>query len=86
MIAPHGGKLVNRVLDAEAREEALARASELPALVVPDDIAGDARNLARGVFSPLEGFVGKQQFESIIESERLPDGTRYTIPTRRTGR
>jgi len=80
VIPPHGGKLVNRVLDAEAREEALARASELPMLVVPDDIAGDARNLARGVFSPLEGFVGKQQFESIIESERLPDGTRYTIP------
>jgi len=80
MIAPHGGKRANRVLTDGAREEALARARELPKLVVPDDIAGDARNLARGVFSPLEGFVVKQQFDSIVESERLPDGTRYTIP------
>ena len=80
MIAPHGGKLVDRVLTGDGLEEVLARSSALPTLVVPDDIAGDARNLARGVFSPLEGFVGKEQFESIVEGERLPDGTRFTIP------
>ncbi len=80
MIAPHGGKLVNRVLTGEALAEVLDRCSEIPTLVVPDEIAGDARNLARGVFSPLEGFVGKEQFEGIVESERLPDGTRFTIP------
>jgi sulfate adenylyltransferase len=80
MIAPHGGVLVDRVLTGEAREQALARARELPRLVLPDEVAGDARNLARGVFSPLEGFVTREQFESIIETERLPDGTRYPIP------
>lgn len=80
MIEPHGGRLVDRILSGEAREEALARAAELPKLVVADEIAGDARNLARGVFSPLEGFTGREQFESIVNDERLPDGTIYTIP------
>ncbi|MCD6361419.1 MAG: hypothetical protein J7M38_11235 [Armatimonadetes bacterium] len=80
MISPHGGKLVDRALVGEALDEASARVADLPRLVVPDDIAGDARNIARGVFSPLEGFVGKDDFDSIVQSERLADGTIYTIP------
>ena len=80
MIEPHGGTLVNRILTGGALEEAVARAAELPKLVVADEIAGDARNLARGVFSPLDGFVGRAQFEGIVNDERLPDGTIYTIP------
>jgi len=47
--------------------------------VVADEIAGDARNLARGVFSPLEGFVTRAQFDGIVNEERLPDGTIFTI-------
>ena len=80
MIAPHGGRLVERILAGEAREDVMRRLSEYPALVVPDEIAGDARNLARGVFSPLEGFVTSDQFAGIINEERLPDGTIFTIP------
>ncbi|MFW6438013.1 MAG: sulfate adenylyltransferase, partial [Armatimonadota bacterium] len=80
MIDPHGGTLVNRILAGDALDEALAKAEDLPKLAVPEEIAGDARNLARGVFSPLDGFVGREQFESIIAEERLPDGTIYTIP------
>ena len=80
MIEPHGGTLVNRILSGDALEEALARAAELPKLVVADEIAGDARNLARGVFSPLDGFVGRAAFEGIVNEERLPDGTIFTIP------
>ncbi len=80
MIAPHGGKLVDRVLAGPALDEAVAKAADLPKLVVPDDIVGDARNLARGVFSPLEGFVCKADFDGIVANERLADGTIYTIP------
>ena len=80
MIDPHGGTLVNRILSGGALEEAQARAAELPKLVVGDEIAGDAKNLARGVFSPLDGFVGRAQFDGIVNDERLPDGTIYTIP------
>lgn len=80
MIDPHGGTLVNRILSGDALEEALARAEDLPKLVVAEEIAGDARNLARGVFSPLDGFVGQAEFEGIVNDGRLPDGTIYTIP------
>ena len=80
MIAPHGGKLVDRILVGEPRENLMKRVADLPTLVVADEIAGDARNIARGVFSPLEGFVTSEQFAGIINDERLPDGTIFTIP------
>ncbi len=80
MIAAHGGKLVDRTLVGEAREQAMMRAAGLPRLVVADEIAGDARNIARGVFSPLEGFVTSDEFKGIVDDERLADGTIFTIP------
>ena len=80
MIEPHGGKLVNRVLQGDALKEARARAASLPRLTVNFDTARDAQNIARGVFSPLEGFIGSADLASIIASYRLANGVPFTIP------
>lgn len=80
MIEAHGGKLVNRVLEGAALAEAKARASSLPKLTVNFDTARDAQNLARGVFSPLEGFIGKADLDSILAGYRLANGVPWTIP------
>jgi len=80
MIKPHGGKLVNQVLEGEALQQASREAKNLPKLVVSSDVTREARNIARGVFSPLEGFVGSADFESIIESDKLTSGVVWTIP------
>ena len=80
MIEPHGGKLVNRVLQGDALKEARARAASLPRLTVNFDTARDAQNIARGVFSPLEGFIGSADLASIIASYRLAKGVPFTIP------
>jgi sulfate adenylyltransferase len=37
-------------------------------------------NIASGVFSPLEGFMRKADFESVLISGRLADGVPWTIP------
>lgn len=80
MIEPHGGKLVNRVLQGDALKDARARAASLPRLTVNFDTARDAQNIARGVFSPLEGFIGSTDLASIIASYRLANGVPFTIP------
>lgn len=80
MIRPHGDKLVNRVLEGEALQQASRETDSLPKLVVRSDVAGEVRNIARGVFSPLEGFVGSADFGSIIESDKLTSGVAWTIP------
>lgn len=80
MIQPHGGKLIDRVLQGDALADAKARAASLPRLQVSYDTARDAQNIARGVFSPCEGFIGKADLESILKGYRLANGVPWTIP------
>src|SRR5512139_2074054 len=80
MIQPHGGKLVDRVLDGECRKDVLAASRALPKLTINDESVSDVENIARGVFSPLEGFMGKADFRSVLNEMRLPNDLPWTIP------
>ena len=80
MIAPHGGTLVDRVVPEAELTEAVAKAQSLPRLVINHDLARDAQNIARGVFSPLTGFIGQADFQSLLERDRLASGAAFTIP------
>ena len=57
MPRPHGGKLVNRVLEGKEKERALGEVEELEKLQVSKVLASDLESIARGVYSPLEGFL-----------------------------
>ncbi len=80
MIAPHGGQLTNRVLEGQALESALQQAESLKKISVDYDTARDVQNIARGVFSPIEGFVSEADLKSICESNCLTSGVAWTIP------
>ena len=73
MINAHGGKLVNRVIDADP--------SGLFSIDISADLANDVENIADGIFSPLEGFLNQQDFESVISKGRLANGIAWTMPT-----
>lgn len=77
---PHGGKLVNRVLDSTRREKILEAQEEFTTIQVNDEIASDAANIAQGVFSPLEGFLCEEDFKSVLNNKRLANGLAWTIP------
>ncbi len=80
LVPPHGGTLVNRIVsDAEAatlRDEAAG----LPRIELSAKQACDLEMIAIGAFSPLTGFVGKADFESICKDMRLASGTVFPIP------
>jgi sulfate adenylyltransferase len=80
MIAPHGGRLVNHVLEGDARKEWTARAATLPQFHVGLETAFDIENLATGVFSPLEGFMTRADVDHVLQRNRLTDDTPWTIP------
>lgn len=77
---PHGGKLVDRVLKGTVRESVLAEIHKLPQLTINAELASDVMNIATGVFSPLEGFMGEDDFHGVLRYKRLATGVPWTIP------
>jgi len=80
LIAPHGGKLVNRVLDSTAAQNAGKEASALPSIRLSPREQFDLEMIAAGAFSPLSGFMGQADFQSCCKNMRLSDGTVWPIP------
>ena len=77
---PHGGKLVNRVLEGGERNRVLRELPRLPRLELSSEQASDLVNIATGVFSPLEGFMGEEDFQMVLYHKRLANGLPWTIP------
>jgi sulfate adenylyltransferase len=80
MIQPHGGKLVDRVLRGSQKEEVLERAKTLPKIVLDAESVSDVENIANGVYSPLEGFLGKADFRNVLNQMRLANDLPWTVP------
>ncbi|MDP2947956.1 MAG: sulfate adenylyltransferase [Chloroflexota bacterium] len=80
LIAPHGGKLVNRLAEGEARQELLERAPSLPALRLSARLISDLELIAVGGYSPLEGFLCRADYASVLEEMRLSNGLPWSLP------
>lgn len=79
-IAPHGGRLVHRVLVGDEREEARVRARELKQIALNARTLSDLELLAVGAFSPLEGFMRNKDYEGVVHGMRLSSGIPWTLP------
>src|SRR5215218_1244161 len=79
-VAPHGGQLVDRTIPAEERDERLREVAELPKVSLGSRTASDLQMISTGVFSPLEGFMLREEYESVVEEMRLPDGLVWSLP------
>lgn len=79
-IKPHGGTLINRILTGQSREEALERAGNLPRVVLDRWELSDLELIANGAFSPLKGFMKRDDYENVVNKMRLADGTVWSIP------
>jgi len=80
LIQPHGGKLINSYLSENERKETLLRAINLPRLTLSTRNIADLECIATGVYSPLEGFVNEQEYNSIVKDMRLSNGLAWSIP------
>lgn len=79
MNTPHGNRLVERVLDKNAKRRVLED-KDIPKVNISAEIASDVENIAYGILSPLEGFLGKDDFISVIKRGRLSNDLPWTIP------
>lgn len=77
---PHGGTLINRVAVGAEREGLLELAKNLYPIQINAWTISDLNLIGVGVFSPLTGFLGKEDYDSVVENMRLADGTVWSIP------
>ena len=73
--SPHGNKLIDRLVISEKKNM-----DGMYTLQVSNDLRNDIENIADGIFSPLEGFVGEDDFQSIVKTGRLSNGLAWTVP------
>ena len=75
LIAPHGGRLVRRVATPAELD-----ADTLPRIEIAETDLLDCEQIAHGTYSPLTGFMDRTTLDSVLERNRLPDGTVWTLP------
>jgi sulfate adenylyltransferase len=80
-ITPHGGALVNRFVAEHTRTALLAKAQQLPCIQVDAYAAFDIDGIAKGILSPLTGFMGAEDTHSVLDKMQLSNGVPWTIPT-----
>jgi len=79
-IEPHGGKLINRIAKGAQKEELKDRASSLKKVSLTARLLSDVEMISIGAFSPLEGFMRRDDYESVVRNKRLKNGLVWTIP------
>ena len=80
LIAPHGGALVDLLVTPERAAEMKIQSKEWPSWDMSPRQLCDVELLLCGAFSPLQGFMGKADYESCCDKMRLADGTLWPIP------
>lgn len=80
LILPHGGLLKDLYLSGQAVAEEKKKAQEYVSWDLTPRQICDIELLLNGAFSPLEGFLGKDDYESVVNSMRLTDGTLWPMP------
>jgi len=80
LITPHGGKLVNRILEGEAAKSVAATAGSYKSVTLSPREQFDLEMIAIGAFSPVTGFMGRADFTNVCKEMRLANGTVWPIP------
>lgn len=71
---PHGGKLINRI-NLDLSIDLSRKSVQLDNLEL-----SDLELIANGAYSPLEGFMGKTDYECVVNTMRLENGLPWSLP------
>ena len=77
---PHGGKLMDLYLSEGQADAEKLEAKDYPSWDLTPRQTCDLDLLMNGAFSPLEGFLGKDDYDSVCDTMRLTSGVLWPLP------
>ncbi|MDX1691844.1 MAG: bifunctional sulfate adenylyltransferase/adenylylsulfate kinase [Acidimicrobiia bacterium] len=80
LITPYGGTLVDLVVDDYRAEELKKASRDWPSWDLTERQLCDLELLVSGGFSPLTGFLGREDYDRVVAEMRLADGTLWPMP------
>jgi sulfate adenylyltransferase len=80
LILPYGGRLVDLIAGDEEREEVKKTARAVPSVQLSPRSLADIELLAVGALSPLTRFMGRDDYQMVLEEMRLASGALFPIP------
>ncbi len=80
LISPYGGKLVDLLVPEHEQAHLKSYAAQLPSLQLSERSICDLELLAIGGFSPLDRFMGQEDYQRVLDEMRLANGYVFPIP------
>ena len=80
LITPYGEKLVNLIANEEEIADLKNLATELNSVQISERSMCDFEMMSTGAFSPLDRFMNQADYQSVVETQRLSNGTLFPIP------
>ncbi|MBT3311589.1 MAG: bifunctional sulfate adenylyltransferase/adenylylsulfate kinase [Desulfobacterales bacterium] len=80
LVEPHGGRLVNLRADEERCLYLKNESLNMPDIILNERQFCDLELISTGAFSPLEGFMTRLDYESVLDNMRLSNDTLWPIP------
>jgi sulfate adenylyltransferase len=80
LVSPHGGKIISRLLKGKELTEAKESAKELPKVHMSSRETSDLIMIGIGAFSPVDGFMGREDWEGVCKELAMANGIFWPIP------
>jgi sulfate adenylyltransferase len=80
LVPAHGGRLIPLLLDESRRESGIEETEGLARIRLNTREVSDLIMMGMGAFTPLKGFMVKEDYESVIQEMRLKNRILWPIP------
>ncbi len=80
LIRPHGGTLVDIMVDEKRHDEIRSESRDWPSWDLTPRQTLELELLLNGAFSPLRGYMTQAEYDRVMREMRLPDGVFWPMP------